>query len=189
MARISRKRSSRSRRSGGDEASVVIAAGPEAVYDVVSDITNMGRLSPECTGGRWIGGADGPAVGARFRGRNRRGLIRWSTTNLVTAANRGREFTFETRQSGARWRYLFEPTGDGTSTIVTERREFWRRQPLWARTATRFALGGTATHHHEMVDGLAATLGRLKELMEQEDAPRGRRGRGRRRGRSAARRR
>jgi hypothetical protein len=57
-----------------------IDAPPEAIYDLVADVTWMGEWSPECIGCEWVDGATGPAVGARFRGRHRSGLARWSTS-------------------------------------------------------------------------------------------------------------
>lgn len=36
------------------EASIYIATNPDAVFDRVCDITRLGELSPECTGGEWL---------------------------------------------------------------------------------------------------------------------------------------
>jgi len=49
-----------------NEVSIPVAAPPERLYDLITDVTQMGRWSPECTGGKWLGGAAGPAAGARF---------------------------------------------------------------------------------------------------------------------------
>ena len=68
------------------EASVVIAASPDVVYGVVSDVTRMGEWSPETVACEWIEGATGPSVGARFKGTNKRGIARWSTKPKVVAA-------------------------------------------------------------------------------------------------------
>ena len=141
-----------------------IGAPPERIYGIVSDITQMGRLSPQCTGGRWLGGATGPAPGARFIGWNKRGWFRWFTTNKVTTADPGRAFAFDTQQSGTRWSYRMEPDGDGT--LVTESREPWRERPLVARLAARVFLGGVETQEDELRDGLRATLDRLKAVAE-----------------------
>jgi uncharacterized protein YndB with AHSA1/START domain len=97
-----------------------IAAAPELVYDLVSDVTRMGRWSPETSACRWVGGADGPAVGARFVGSNRRGPLLWSTSCRVTAAERGREFAFSVTFLGAPiadWAYVFTPDGDGCRVV------------------------------------------------------------------------
>lgn len=150
-----------------DEVSLRIDAAPERIYEIVSDVAGMGRLSPECTGGRWLGGATGPAVGARFKGTNRRGIARWSTTNEVVAATPGREFAFETQQSGTRWGYRMEPDGDGT--VVTESRAAFKARPFLARFFSVLALGGVGDHDQEMRDGMRKTLERLKEVAEQQN--------------------
>jgi uncharacterized protein YndB with AHSA1/START domain len=97
-------------------ASVHVEAPPEKVYDLVSDVTRMGEWSPETVSCQWVGGSTGPAVGAKFKGRNKAGILRWSTTPEVTAAEPGREFAFKT--SDTNWRYTFE--ADGSGTKVTE---------------------------------------------------------------------
>lgn len=150
-----------------DPADVVklrIEASPDALYDLVSDPANMGRLSPECTGGHWLDGATGPAVGARFKGTNKRGFVRWSTKSTIVAAERGREFAFEVGDSGTQWRYQFEP--DGTGTIVTESRSASKPYPFIAKAFTTVLLGGVDGHTQELRAGMAATLARLKELAE-----------------------
>jgi len=147
-----------------DAVSLRIEATPQALYDLVSDPEGIGKLSPECTGGRWLDGATGPAVGARFKGTNKRGPIRWSTTNTVVAAERGVEFSFETKQSATRWTYRFEP--DGTGAVVTESRGPAGNYPLVARIFTTLLLGGVDDHTEELRDGMRATLERLKLLAE-----------------------
>ena len=107
-----------------------IAAPADRIYALVSDVVRMGEWSPENVGGRWIGGASGPAVGARFRGQNRRGWRRWSTTCTVVVADPGRAFAFDVafaRIPASRWTYELRPEGD--ATVVTER---WTdRRPTW----------------------------------------------------------
>ena len=48
--------------------SIVVARSPEALYDMVSDVTRMGEWSPVCTACWWDDG-DGPRPGAWFTGR------------------------------------------------------------------------------------------------------------------------
>ena len=151
-------------RHPGDTVSLRISASPQALYDIVSDPTGMGRLSPECVGGDWVGGATGPAVGAVFKGRNKRGIARWSTKNRVVAAEPGQVFSFETQQSGMRWTYRFEPDGDGT--LVTESREGFKARPLVAKVFTAIALGGIDDHDDELREGMQATLERLRSVAE-----------------------
>lgn len=147
-----------------DQVSIHIDAPAERVYEIVTDIAQMGRLSPECVGGRWLAGADGPTVGARFKGTNKRGLARWSTTNEVVAADPGRAFSFKTLQSGYQWTYRMEP--DATGTVVTESRAPFRDRPLVAKVFTKLLLGGEDGHEDELRDGMRQTLERVKAIAE-----------------------
>jgi uncharacterized protein YndB with AHSA1/START domain len=148
-----------------DEVSIRIEAAPERVYDIVTDIAQMGRLSPECIGGKWLDGATGPAVGARFKGSNKRGFARWSTTNKVVEAEPGKAFSFETQQSAARWTYRMQP--DGTGTLVTESREMYKERPLVAKVFAGLLLGGVDDHDDELRNGMRQTLERLKAIAEK----------------------
>ncbi len=144
------------------EASVHVDAPPEKVYELVTDVTRMGEWSPETTSAEWIGGATGPAVGARFRGRNRHGLARWSTTPRVVAADPGREFAFTTtwlRKDNTRWTYRFEPEGGGTR--VTESFEALVDMP-WYFTAGERWLMGVQDRKADLEQNMARTLERLK---------------------------
>ena len=96
------------------EASIHIIASPEVVYDLIADVTTVGERSPECYRAEWVDGSTAAERGARFRGHNRLGVIKWATTCEVTAAERGREFAF-TVLSGrgreeTRWRYRIAAT-------------------------------------------------------------------------------
>src|SRR6187200_2496002 len=97
------------------KVTIEIDAAPEAVYDLVSDVTRMGEWSPECVRCEWLG--DPGTVGARFRGHNRRGPARWSTTAEVLAADRPLTFAFATMYKGrasTRWTYTLQRTATGT---------------------------------------------------------------------------
>jgi uncharacterized protein YndB with AHSA1/START domain len=106
-----------------DSVTVHMDAPPERIWDLVSDVTKIGRYSPETFEAEWLDGATGPAVGARFRGhvkRNGIGPIYW-TTCTVTASVPGREFAFGVGSSDKPlnvWRYELQPAGEGTD--VTE---------------------------------------------------------------------
>src|SRR4051812_11505546 len=94
----------------------LVATAPNALYELVSDVTRMGEWSPETTSCRWVGDATGPTVGARFVGTNRSGWRRWSTTCTVRAAEPGARFAFDVDYGPvgiATWAYEFEPDGTG----------------------------------------------------------------------------
>ena len=147
-----------------DQVSLHVEAPPDRVYEIVTDIAQMGRLSPECVGGRWLGDATGPAVGARFKGTNKRGIARWSTTNEVVEADPGRAFSFKTLQSGYQWTYRMEP--DATGTLVTESRAAFKDRPLVAKVFTQILLGGEDGHTEELRAGMRQTLERVKAIAE-----------------------
>ena len=145
------------------EVSETVKADPARVYELVSDLSRMGEWSPENNGGKWLGGATGPAVGARFRGVNRAGLAIWATTVTVTAADPGKRFGFDVDFMGvpiSAWEYEF--TGDDGSCTVTER---WRdRRPGWMRTTS--ILTGVVNRPNHNRDGMQKTLQRLKATAE-----------------------
>jgi hypothetical protein len=141
-----------------------MSAPPEAIWAVVTDVTGIGRFSPETFEAEWLDGADGPALGARFRGhvkRNGRGPVYWTTCEVV-ACEVDHEFGFAVITGGRpvnTWRYRFEPAGDGTD--VTESFElsdtpalrlYWRLLG-WARGRTNR-------------DGMRTTLERVKAVVE-----------------------
>jgi hypothetical protein len=106
-----------------DSVTVTMRAPAERIWDLVSDVTRIGRYSPETFEAEWLDGATGPSVGARFRGhvkRNGRGPTYW-TTCTVTECDPGRSFCFAVGSEGKvlnTWAYHLEPAGDGTA--VTE---------------------------------------------------------------------
>jgi len=65
---------------------IVVAAGLEAVWDVVLDVTRVGEWSHECRTCSFLGDATRAEPGARFRGRNRQGIVRWGRVCEVLSA-------------------------------------------------------------------------------------------------------
>jgi hypothetical protein len=101
-------------------ASVWIDADPAVLWAAIAELPRMGEWSPENVGGDWLDGG-GPVVGARFRGRNRKGRGEWETVATVIDAEPGRSFAIsiaEPGQVGTVWRYELEPADGGT--VVTE---------------------------------------------------------------------
>ncbi len=148
-----------------DRASVTIAAAPEAVWDLVTDISRMGEWSPETTSCHWLGRRKGPAVGAVFVGFNKRGWARWATTVRVTEADRGRSFAFRVQGLGVRWGYAFEPEGDGTR--LTETRDVSAARIPMVKALSVF-VGGMDRHADELRAGMQQTLERIKAAAEAQ---------------------
>jgi hypothetical protein len=160
--------------------SIEIAAAPEAVYALVSDVTAIGRFSPEARGARVLGArrlggsggraGDGAHVGMRFVGRNVGSLPwqRWSTLCTVTAADPGRELGFDVSFLGApiaHWHYALEPVDGGT--LVTETWTDRRRGPVgFAMVNGGALLTGVRDRGRHNRAGMRATLERLKAELE-----------------------
>ena len=152
-----------------DSVTVHMSATPEQVWELVSDITNTGKFSPETFEAEWQGGATGPALGARFRGhvrRNGRGPVYW-TNCVITACEPGRDFAFSVEGPGGKavntWRYQFEPSGDGTDVTESFRLADMLPLRLYWLLAGRFR-GRTN------VNGMRTTLERIRDVVESENS-------------------
>jgi hypothetical protein len=148
-----------------DSVTVHMKAPADRVYDLVSDVTRIGEFSPETFEAEWLGGATGPAVGARFRGhvnRNNRGVKYW-TECRVTEATPGKAFAFDVVMGDRvvnSWRYDIAPAGDGTD--VTE--SFALDQNI--ATRVYWLLLGWARGRTNR-EGMRTTLNRIKAVVER----------------------
>jgi uncharacterized protein YndB with AHSA1/START domain len=139
-----------------DSVTVHMAAPPERVWDLVSDVTKIGNYSPETFEAEWLEGATGPAVGAKFRG-----PIYW-TTCTVSGCEPGREFTFGVGRSDKPmniWSYQLEPNGEGTDVT-----ESFRLTPI-APLRLYWALFGWSRGKTNR-NGMRTTLERIKAEVE-----------------------
>ena len=96
-----------------------VAASPEVVFDLITDVGRMADWSPEVEESAWVD-ADGRAeVGARFTGRNAIGSMSWTTKPKVTEVVEASVFEFRVpAPSRSTWRYELTPTETGT--VVTQ---------------------------------------------------------------------
>ena len=148
-------------------ATVAVQADPEAVYRLLTDLGTLAELAEETTRMRWTKG-ERAVPGATFRGTNRNGFRRWTTTCTVTDAEPGRRFAFDVRHTVlpiSRWEYAIVPTETGCT--VTE--STWDRRPGWFKGLAGVATGepdrGAANARH-----IEATLARLKQRAEASAA-------------------
>jgi hypothetical protein len=146
------------------EVQAEIACPADRLYDMVSELTDMGKWSPEAVGGKWIGGASGPATGAKFRGHNRSGWRRWSTLAEVTDADPGKHFAFKITAGGvpiAQWSYDF--ASSGSATLVTE--TWTDSRPGWMEKLSGPMMGVSDRPGHNRKN-MEATLAALKSSAE-----------------------
>ena len=151
--------------TGGSAETVVVTrvidSPLDEVWRKVSDLTRMGEWSPENKGGEWIKGATGPAVGARFKGRNSNGKKSWSTVVEVTEFEPSKKISFALMvgpSAWCDWIYEVEPSGGGT--LVTH---------SWVDRRGKFSkwLGGLvsgvsdrASHNRRNMEATLAALAR-----------------------------
>lgn len=148
------------------EVTLEIAAPADTLYGLVSDLPRMGEWSPECERVDWLKGAGAAVPGARFKGRNRRGKRRWSTTGEVVVAEPGKELTFDISSlfglPVARWSYRFE--GSGSSAKVTES---WEDRRGWFITTVGGIATGVPNRAEHNAASMQTTLEQLKATAEQ----------------------
>jgi uncharacterized membrane protein len=147
---------------------VNMAAPADKIWDLVADVRNTGRFSPEVMEAEWLDGATEPALGAKFRGhvkRNEIGPVYW-TTCRVTACEPGREFGFAVLvgdRAVNNWHYRFDPVDGGTD--VTE--SFRMSEGLFT---TMFGLLGGQLRTRRNTRDMRKTLERIKGVVEAESA-------------------
>lgn len=147
-----------------DSVTVYMAATPEQIWQLVSDVTKIGRYSPETFEAEWLDGATEPAVGARFRGhvkRNGKGPTYWTTCEVVTCEP-GVEFAFAVGGADKPlnvWGYKLVPSGDGTDVT-----ESFRLTPNLAMRVYWALLGWARGKTNR--NGMRATLERIKAEVE-----------------------
>ena len=100
------------------EVSILVDAPVSTVWALVSDVNLPGRFSDEFQDAEWLDGADAPAVGARFRGRNRHPAIgEWHTTSTITDLVPGRRIAWavsDVDDPASWWCFELEPAGART---------------------------------------------------------------------------
>ncbi len=148
-----------------DSVTVHMDAPPDEVWALVSDVTQIGRYSPETFEAEWLDGADGPAEGATFRGhvkRNGRGPTYWTTCKVV-ACEPGKEFAFVvgTDSVNNTWRYVLEPKDGGTD--VTESFQLSNSIPFKVYWALAGRWRGKTNR-----EGMRTTLERMKAVVESD---------------------
>jgi polyketide cyclase/dehydrase/lipid transport protein len=146
---------------------VSMSAPADKIWNLIADVRNTGKFSPEVMEAEWLDGATGPALGAKFRGhvkRNEIGPVYW-TTCRVTACEPGREFGFEVMVGDAavnNWHYRLDPAANGTD--VTE--SFWMTENWGTKL---FGLLGGQLRRRRNVRDMRTTLERIKAVVEGAD--------------------
>jgi uncharacterized protein YndB with AHSA1/START domain len=164
------------------DAEEAVAAPPELVWDVLADVTQVGRWSPECIRTAWLDEPGQPRPGARFTGHNRfPNGFEYDVTCVVTEADRPRAFAWivlddsgDPARPSSSWRYLIEPLPGGGSRV----RQRFTHGPgtsylrKLVATAPERADKIIATRRDWLRANMTTTLGAMKALVESSAAGR-----------------
>ena len=101
-------------RHGRTEA--LAAASPDAVWQVIADVTRIGQWSGECRSAPLARGASAPAPGIRFRGWNKSGPFRWTRSCVFTVVDPPRHLAWRTvglwgHVDSTEWHITLDPRG------------------------------------------------------------------------------
>ena len=96
-----------------------VAASPEAVWALVTDIDLPARFSGELQSAEWLDGATGVEVGCRFQGTNQNAALgQWTTECTVVEVEPGSRWVWEVRSGEHRmatWGFEVDPGRDAVT--------------------------------------------------------------------------
>jgi uncharacterized protein YndB with AHSA1/START domain len=143
------------------QAQIDINAPVPKVWALVSDLSRMPQWSPQCR----LMKAFGPVrQGARTINVNRRNRMFWPTTSTVTEVIPEKKLAFRVHQNNTIWSYEFESTDTGTRLVETRHAE--NGTTAFSNMSINALLGGVPSFERELVDGMNATLSRIKAAAE-----------------------
>jgi uncharacterized protein YndB with AHSA1/START domain len=143
------------------QAQIDIDAPVAKVWALVSDLSRMPQWSPQCR----LMKALGPLrQGTRTINLNRRNKMYWPTTCVVTEVIPEKKMAFQVNQNGTIWSYELEPTDAGTRLVESRHAE--NGVKAFATLSVNAMFGGVPNFERELVDGMNASLSRIKAAAE-----------------------
>ncbi|WP_183097845.1 SRPBCC family protein [Nocardioides pelophilus] len=144
------------------EATIDMAATPEEIWPLVSDLPRMASWSPQVV--RSIQRGHG-GLGATTVNINRSGWKVWPTRSKVIRFEPPRELAFRVKDNKTIWSYALEPLADGGTRVVVRREAPDGLAPISVRLQDA-VLGGVEKFDAEVLAGMKQTLERLKAEVE-----------------------
>jgi uncharacterized protein YndB with AHSA1/START domain len=143
------------------QAQVDIKAPVSAVWALISDFRRMPQWSPQC---RWMRPLGPVRQGTRTFNLNRRNLMFWPTTSTIVEMIPDQKLDFRVNMNNTIWSYELQAIPDGTRVIESRHAENGVK-PV-SGIAVNALLGGTASFERELVDGMNASLAKIKAAAE-----------------------
>lgn len=143
------------------QAQIDINAPVSKVWGLVSDLSRMPQWSPQC---RFMKAFGPLRQGTKTINFNRRGRMFWPTTSVVTEVIPEKKIAFRVHLNNTVWSYELEPTDTGTR--VTESRHAENGVKAVSNMTVNALLGGVPSFEGELVEGMNASLARIKAAAE-----------------------
>lgn len=143
------------------QAEVDINAPVSKVWALVSDLSRMPQWSPQCRLMKPVGQL---RQGARTVNLNRRGLLFWPTTCRITEFIPEKKLAFRVNENHTVWSYELEPTEAGTRLVETRHAE--NGTTAVSNFLVGKFMGGVPSFEQELIEGMKASLTRIKTAAE-----------------------
>lgn len=148
------------------EATIDIAAAPDRVWRVVGDLRRMPEFSPQCRKTFILGE---PREGATMININRDGnRYWWPTTARIVRLEPNRAIAFRMSQNHTVWSFELTPSGGGTTLV--QRRDVSAGVPSAIRKVLAIGFGSENKFESVLIDGMNATLAKVKAAVEANDS-------------------
>ncbi|MGE0219397.1 SRPBCC family protein [Mycolicibacterium sp.] len=144
------------------QAQIDINAPVSRVWELISDLRNMPQWSPQCRAMKVLGT---PRQGARTVNLNRRGMLFWPTTSRIIEFVPEKKLAFRVTENGTVWSYELEPTEAGTRVVETRHAE--NGVKAMSNLLIGSLMGGVPSFEQELVEGMNASLTRIKVAAER----------------------
>jgi uncharacterized protein YndB with AHSA1/START domain len=143
------------------QAQIDIDAPVAKVWSLVSDLSRMPQWSPQCR----LMKALGPVrQGTTTINLNRRGRLFWPTTSVVTEVIPEKKLAFKVPINHTVWSYELEQTETGTRLVESRHAE--NGVTAFSNLSVNALMGGVPSFERELVEGMNATLSRIKAAAE-----------------------
>jgi uncharacterized protein YndB with AHSA1/START domain len=143
------------------QAQIDIDAPVTKVWTLVSDLSRMPQWSSQCRLMKALGPLRQGTTTINF---NRRGRMFWPTTSVVTEVIPDKKIAFRVPINRTIWSYELEPTETGTR--LTESRHAENGTTAFSNMSVNALMGGVPSFERELVEGMNATLSRIKAAAE-----------------------
>lgn len=143
------------------QTQIDINAPASKVWGLISDFKRMPQWSPQC---RWMKPLGPLRPGTRTININRRGALFWPTSCIVTEVIPDQKLAFRVTTNGTVWSYELQPTAEGTRLIESRHAE--NGVTAVSTVATRAFMGGVSNFEQELLEGMNASLQKIKTAAE-----------------------